>query len=181
MNLDLLSATFTNAGSGIPTASITWGDGTSTNPATVAGNAVTGSHTYAATGTYIVSVAVACAGGCAGSDDVNVTVAPAPIISINDVSIIEGDSGTQTATFVVSLSALSKLPVTVNYATADGTAVAPGDYLPSTGVVTFAPGTTSQTIPISIVGDLLNEDDETFTVNLTLPTNATIGRASVRS
>lgn len=63
--------------------------------------------------------------------------------------------------------------VTVNYATADGTATtANNDYQSTTGTLTFNPGTTSQTITVPINGDTVLETDETFTVNLSNPVNA---------
>src|SRR5262249_49262058 len=64
-----------------------------------------------------------------------------PSISINDVSVTEGNSGTTSATFTVSLSAASTQTVSVQYATADGSAtVAGGDYQPASGTLTFKPG-----------------------------------------
>ena len=79
------------------------------------------------------------------------------------------------AVFTVSLSALSTTPVTVNYATADGTATAGSDYQSMSGTLTFAPGETSKTITVQVIGDRLAEPNETFTVNLRNPTNANIG------
>ena len=95
-------------------------------------------------------------------------------LSVNDVSVTEGDTGTVNATFTVALSAAAAQTVTVQYATADGTAVAGADYTASSGTVTFPPGTVSQPVSVPVLGDLLDEDDETFTVNLSNPTNATI-------
>jgi len=65
--------------------------------------------------------------------------------------------------------------VTVNYATADGTATAGSDYQSMSGTLTFAPGETSKTITVQVIGDRLAEPNETFTVNLRNPTNANIG------
>src|SRR6185503_11046923 len=98
----------------------------------------------------------------------------APMLSLTDVTVTEGISGTTNAVFTVSLSAPSALPVTVNYATADGTAGAGSDYASTNGLLSFAPGTTNQTITVRVNGDLLNEADETFFVTLSNPTNATI-------
>jgi large repetitive protein len=98
----------------------------------------------------------------------------APAISINNVSLTEGLILTKTATFTVTLSAASGRTVTVSYATANGTAVATSDYTAEAGTVTFAPGTTSQSITISVRGDSTRESNETFFVNLTNPVNATI-------
>jgi glucose/arabinose dehydrogenase len=97
-----------------------------------------------------------------------------PTISINDLSINEGNSGTTNATFTVSLSNASSQTITVNFATANNTAIAGDDYTSATGAVTFTPGQTSRSISVGINGDVFNEDDVSFNVNLTSPTNATI-------
>ncbi|NYI20205.1 outer membrane autotransporter protein [Xanthomonas arboricola] len=102
----------------------------------------------------------------------------APALSIDDVSVIEGNSGTTTATFTVSLSTASGQTVTVNYATADGTATAGSDYAARSGTLSFAPGTTTQTVAISVNGDLSVEPNETYRVVLSSATNATIARAT---
>jgi glucose/arabinose dehydrogenase len=96
-------------------------------------------------------------------------------LSVNDVSISEGNSGTSTATFTVLLSPASSQTVTVQYATADNTALSGSDYVASNGTVTFLPGQTSQPVNVTINGDTSVEPNETFNVNLSLPTNATIG------
>jgi hypothetical protein len=100
---------------------------------------------------------------------------PTPSLLINDLpSIPEGDTGTSTATFTVTLSAASGQTVTVNYATADGTAAAGSDYVATSGTLTFNPGDTAKSIPVTINGDTTFEPNETFFVNLTTPVNATI-------
>ncbi len=92
----------------------------------------------------------------------------APTLSIsNATSISEGNSSTTDAVFQVTLSAASGKTITVNYATADGTATTPADYQTATGTITFAPGEATKPLTIKVVGDTLNEDDETFFVNLT--------------
>jgi Calx-beta domain len=91
------------------------------------------------------------------------------------VTVTEGNTGTVNATFTVSLSAASSQTVTVHYATADGSATtAGGDYQATSGTLTFAPGETRQTITVPVNGDRLGEPNETFVVNLSSPTNATI-------
>jgi hypothetical protein len=98
-----------------------------------------------------------------------------PSLSINDVSITEGDSGTKSLNFTVTLSAASSQTVTVSYATANDTASAPVDYTAITATtLTFLPGETSKTIAITINGDQSFEPNETFFVNLSNPTLATI-------
>jgi CSLREA domain-containing protein len=102
------------------------------------------------------------------------TIKPVPSLSINDVSIAEGDSGTKTASFTVTLSASSHLEVKVDYATANNSAVSGSDYQTTSGTLTFAPGDTTKTISVTINGDLNFETDETYFVNLSTPVNATI-------
>src|SRR6476619_2794969 len=77
-------------------------------------------------------------------------------------------------TVIVALSNPSTLPVTVNYSTVDGTAVAGADYVAAAGSVTFVPGDISEPITLQVIGDTLAEFDEHFTVRLSSPTNATI-------
>lgn len=107
-----------------------------------------------------------------------------PSLSVNDVTVTEGNSGTTNAVFIVKLSAPSAKTVTVAYATADGSAVAPGDYASRTGALTFAAGQTTQTITVSVKGDVIDENNETFLVNLSAPTNATLqdaqGQGTIR-
>ncbi|HEY3026209.1 MAG TPA: Calx-beta domain-containing protein, partial [Pyrinomonadaceae bacterium] len=100
---------------------------------------------------------------------------PVPQLSVNDISLAEGNSGTATATFTVSLSAASAQTVSVNYATADGTATTGGDYQSTSGALTFNPGDTSKSITVLVNGDTTFESNETFLVNLTAPINATMG------
>ena len=95
-------------------------------------------------------------------------------ISIDDVTQLEGDSGTSNFTFTVSLSQASALAVQVAYATANGTASAGSDYTAGSGTVSFAAGETSKTVIVAVSGDTTPEADETFFVDLTSPLNATI-------
>jgi hypothetical protein len=99
----------------------------------------------------------------------------APSLSVDDVSVTEGDAGTVNATFTVTLSAPSGQTVTVDHATANGTAVAPGDYTAiATTPLTFLPGETTKPVVVVVNGDVTSEADETFTLNLTNAVNATI-------
>jgi len=97
-----------------------------------------------------------------------------PALAINDVTVIEGNTGTVNAVFSVTLSATSSQVVTVDYATADGTATAPGDYVSGSGTVTFLAGSTFQTITVVVNGDVIDEPNETFFVNLSNAANASI-------
>ncbi len=104
----------------------------------------------------------------------NDDTASLPTLSINDVTVTEGNSGTVTAQFTVSLSAPSTQTVSVNYATANGTAQAGSDYVAASGSVTFSPGSVQQAINVTVNGDTVVEPNETFSVNLSAPTNATL-------
>src|SRR5439155_24345956 len=85
------------------------------------------------------------------------------------------NSGTTTANLTVTLSAATSKTVSVDYATADGTARSPTDYVAvATTALTFNPGETTKTITVVVNGDTLDEANETFTVNLSNPSNATI-------
>ncbi|MBN6152033.1 autotransporter domain-containing protein [Xanthomonas sp. AmX2] len=101
-----------------------------------------------------------------------------PTVSIDDVSVNEGNGGTTTATFTVSLSTASGQTVSVNYATADGTAAAGSDYVARSGTLTFAPGVTAQGVAITVNGDTAVEPNETFSVDLSGASNAGIARAT---
>jgi hypothetical protein len=96
-------------------------------------------------------------------------------LSINDVTVMEGDSGSVNAVFTVSMSpASSASTVTVDFVTSNGSATQPGDYSAVNGTLTFAPGQTTRTIIVPVNGDTIPEPSETFFVNLNNPTNADI-------
>jgi len=109
--------------------------------------------------------------------DVNFGNYQLPTITLNPRSqtIVEGLTTSQNAPYTVTLSSVSTVPVSVNIATANGTATAGLDYTAINGSLTFAPGVTSQVINIPILNDSLSEADETFTLTLSSPTNATLG------
>src|SRR5213079_580373 len=180
------SVTFTatvTSGAGTPTGTAQFKDNGTNLGAPVALNAggvatfttsalTAGTHTitadYSGDGNFNAS-----AGTLAGGQVVNAQ----PGLSINDVSLTEGDSGTKTMTFTVTLSSASNLTVTVNFATANATATAPTDYLAASGTLTFNPGDLTKTINVTINGDQTFEPDETFTVNLSNPVNTTISKS----
>jgi len=89
-----------------------------------------------------------------------------PRVSIDDVTVKEGDSGTTTATFNVTLDIRAPRPVTISWATADGTATAGADYLAASGTLTFAPDEQEKTIDVAVIGDAAKEGNELFVVNL---------------
>ena len=128
--------------------------------------------THAITADYIGNASfTASSGTLAGGQVVNINTS----ISINDVSLTEGDSGTKNFDFTVTLSQASNLTVKVDFATANGTAtVAGSDYQSTTGTLTFIPGDLTKTVTVQVNGDTANEPNETFSVNLTNPDNTTI-------
>ncbi len=95
-------------------------------------------------------------------------------IAIGHRTRYEGDSGTAGATFAVRLSAPRTVPVTVAWKTTDGSAKAGSDYNAVSGSLSFPPGTTLRTIPIGIRGDSALETSETFYVDLSAPSGASI-------
>ena len=190
-----MSFTFTLSPAPEAPVQVSWTttDGTARAPADYAANAATVSFTAGQTSK---TVTVAVTGDSVHEADetlfVDVTAAtgaeiadgrgvgtiqnddPAPSITINDVRIVEGNSGTQTAAFTVRLSAPSGLETAVFYTTEDKKAKAPGDYTRAMGQLVFAPGETAKTVLVSIVGDLLLESDETYGVRLSNPSGAVI-------
>jgi hypothetical protein len=100
-----------------------------------------------------------------------------PTISVNDVTVGEGQGGLTSAVFTLSLSAPSVEDVYVRFRTANGTASAngfPRDYAARDITVRIAPGLTSTNFTVNVFGDLIPETDETFFVNLSNPLSATI-------
>jgi streptogramin lyase len=111
-------------------------------------------------------------------DDVSLAVCTAvvenPDITISDVTLTEGNLGTQEAAFTVRLSGAARRQVTVDFATADVTASAGSDYQARSGRLTFAPGVTSQVFTVPVLSDTTDEGDEAFNVALSNPVNAKI-------
>jgi hypothetical protein len=103
-------------------------------------------------------------------------------ITVSDITLAEGNSGTSEAVFTVSLSQAKTEAVVVNYTTRDGTAVAGsnGDYVAETGSITFEPGQTTKTIAVDVRGDAVRELTESFFLDVTTPTGTTVsGEASI--
>ena len=94
------------------------------------------------------------------------------------VAATGGTIATTPLTFTASLSAASQQPVTVSYATADGTALVGSDYTAATGTLTFAPGETQKTVTVLVTRDTTAETNETMTLRLSTPTNATLTKAA---
>jgi hypothetical protein len=96
---------------------------------------------------------------------------------VNDVSAKEGKAGATTNfVFTVSLSGSPLWPVTVSYATANGSATANSDYLPTSGTLGFPVGVNTRTITVTVIGDKTKEPNESFYLNLSNPSpNAYLG------
>ena len=101
-----------------------------------------------------------------------------PGVSINDVTNAEGKNGTRSFTFTVSLSTAATGAVRVNFATANGSATAGEDYGAVSGTLVFDAGQTTRTIVVGVTGDRKREPDESFSVNLSGASGATIVDAS---
>ena len=120
------------------------------------------------------------AGEAAGSVTVVTTELTVPELTLSPSAASVSESvGAGGQAFTVTLSVASSETVTVGYATADGTAAAGDDYTSTSGTLTLSPGgSLSQTFSVPILGDALDEDDETFTVSLGSPLHATAGSSS---
>jgi predicted extracellular nuclease len=109
---------------------------------------------------------------------INVGGTATPALAVNDVSAIEGDSGTTSFIFAFGLSqAAGPGGVTIQYATADGTATAGSDYVAGSGTLTIPEGSNSVTFSVSVNGDTTPEANETFFVNIVSATGAVIADA----
>jgi len=102
---------------------------------------------------------------------------PKPALSVAGDSVQESDTGNQ-AVFEVTLASPTPVRVSVGYATANGTATAGSDYTATSGTLVFGPGQTSRSVVVPILGDDTFEPDETFTLSLSNPVNATLGTAT---
>ncbi|HMC67846.1 MAG TPA: Calx-beta domain-containing protein, partial [Mycobacteriales bacterium] len=90
-----------------------------------------------------------------------------PGVTVSDARVVEGNSGITPMIFTVTLTAPTTQTVQATYRTTDGTATAGQDYESASGTITFAPGVTTQTITVNVIGDTLFEPDETFTLTVT--------------
>ena len=152
---------------------LTFPAGTTTQAISVT---VNGDAVYESNETFYVNLSNASGGAISDGQGIGTITndETLPDISINDCSAAEGNSGTSTMTFTVTLNKTSAIPVTVDYATADNTAAAGSDYVSTSGSLTFAAGTTTQAISVTVNGDAVYESSETFNVNLSNAFGATI-------
>lgn len=126
------------------------------------------------TGGYVYAMGDGSATGTISDDDAE------PELTIGDISLEPEGTSTSTAvaTFTVTKTGATDRDVTVDFETADGSAIAEDDYVAKSGTLTFAPEETSKEVSVEVVRDDLNEADETFSVELSNPGNATIAGAS---
>lgn len=118
----------------------------------------------------LITLAAAGCGGGGGGDVAGTAVQ----INIANATVVEGNAGTSSRALAVSLSAASDQTVTVDYATANGTATAGSDYVNTSGTVAFAPGQTTATVDLPVIGDTVTEGDETVMVDFSNPVDATL-------
>src|SRR4029077_2861935 len=173
------TATVSAGGTAVTNGTVSFSEGATTLAGPIAlDSSGTASFTTAALtgGAHTVTAAYSGAGALQPSmADVVAVVVPA--ISINDVRVREPDGSivpTVPALFTVTLSAPSTETVTVSFATANITALGGSDYVATSGPLLFAPGETTQTIAVDVKADPMRERIETFSVNLSSATNATI-------
>jgi len=103
---------------------------------------------------------------------------PVPSVSVDDVTVTEGDSGTTNAVFTVALSEPTPATVKVDYHASPRSATLGSDFLATSGTLTFPPNDTSQTVGVQVVGDTTDEPDEEFALDLSDPVAATLGDAA---
>jgi hypothetical protein len=99
-----------------------------------------------------------------------------PGLSIDDITVTEGQSGTSNAVFTVRLAKASERIITVGYSTSNHTAHAGTDFLATNGILTFTPGMTNQSVSVAVIGDTVLEPTKDFFVVLTNAANATMAR-----
>ena len=186
---DILVGTFTDFDATKTAASFTaaveWGDGTAPSAGTVSahdrgGFLVTGSHLYAAAGSYTLTVRIADDAGnfasATGTATVDNNVPPSVQFDAASHAAAEGGAS---VVLTVTRTLNAGPAVSVNYATANGTATAGSDYTAASGTLNFAAGEVSKTITMSILDDAAVEGAETFHVTLSSPTGgALLGPAS---
>ena len=105
---------------------------------------------------------------------VDVAAQQSPSISVRDAVVVEGNSGTTQATFVVALSGPTSQSVSFSFATSNGTATAGSDYTATTGSVSFAAGEVEKPVVVLVNGDTVDEAQETLFLDISNVQNATV-------
>jgi hypothetical protein len=135
-------------------------------------------------GDYVFRLVVSDDGGqTSDPDDVLVAAITAPALSVNDITVVEGDSGEVDATFTVTLTRTdprsSGRDVFVNFATQGGTAQVPDDFTAASGQLVFPAGTSGeQTVAVKVKGDTAFETDETFSLVLSGVVNGKLSKGT---
>jgi hypothetical protein len=109
-----------------------------------------------------------------GTGGISILLNTPTALSVSDVTQAEGNSGQTFFDFTVSLNGPSPEPVSVDYQTQDGTAIASGDYATASGTLTFVPGETTKTVRANINGDTAFEPNEAFNLVLSNPNGAAL-------
>jgi hypothetical protein len=130
--------------------------------------------TYSPCG-FTVTTTPGTAGAC---DSTTGATGNNPSVAIGDAAVVEGTAGQRLVRFTVSASKATAAAASVTYSTHPGTAQAGTDFVAKSGTATIATGATDTVVTVAIPGDTTTEPDETFTVGLASPTNATITRAT---
>jgi uncharacterized repeat protein (TIGR01451 family) len=165
-----VSFTSTSTTDGGPIVAWGWdfGDGDTASGSTTG-------HVYAGIGAFSVTLTVT--DTCGFVDTVTKVVDVYPLVSFSDASYTVGE-GDGSATITVTLNAAPAVTATVGYATSDGTATTPGDYMHASGTLTFTPGVTEQTFAVTINDDAIDELDETVSLALSGAVNTVVGGAN---
>lgn len=111
------------------------------------------------------------------TSEISASIAASAALTISDVTLAEGASGTKSFTFTITLGASVATSVSLDYATADNTAISSSDYQAASGTLTFTPGQTTKTVTVAVQGDLIAEQTESFFVNLSNATGAVLSDA----
>ncbi|MCC6511438.1 MAG: hypothetical protein IT423_20230 [Pirellulaceae bacterium] len=112
--------------------------------------------------------------------DIDLTALQLPTLSINDLSIFEGNSGTRNLVMPITLSFPVSWNVQAQYITRSATAIAGVDYASTSGVLTIPAGSTTTNVAIAINGDTQVEEHEIFWLDMSAPDGATLGRGSAQ-
>jgi hypothetical protein len=172
------------------TVTATAGAGGSISPASAMVNdGATTSFTVTPDSGYAIDSVAGCGGSLNGTAyttgavtadcTVTATFSALPTVSVADATVLEGDSGTTSLVFTVTLSGQANGLVNVDYATSDGTATAGSDYTATSATLIINSGTTSNTVTVTVNGDNDFEPDETFTLTLSnVSANAVLGTAT---
>ena len=157
---------------------LTFAPGTTTQtvPVTVLPDTVKAADRYFYLALSTPTNAIVASPGYGTGEILNTAVDPG--LTVGDVTIARPTTGTASAVFTITLAPASPNTVTVNYATSNGSAVAPTDFTATSGSATFAPGTTTQTVTVPILPNAANTADLYYYLNLSTPVNAQLQRSS---